>query len=63
MSGLTFEFGREPVDPDIIVDGKTPESEHRLYGSENPLLVARRRAYELKLEMEALDYSLDSIEI
>jgi len=63
MSGLTWTFGREPVDPSTLVDGRTPESEPNPTGNENPLLVARRRAYELKRELEEFDYSLESLDV
>ncbi len=63
MSGLNWTFGREPVDPSTLVDGRTPESEPKPTGNENPLLTARRRAYELKRELEACDYSIDSLDV
>lgn len=62
MSGLDWTFGREPADPETLVDGRTPESEPKPSGDENPLLVARRRAYELKRDIAACDYSIDSMD-
>ncbi len=60
---MNWQYGREPVDPSIMIDGKTPESDHRLYGSENPLLIERRRKYEEKRDLDACDYSLDSLDV
>jgi len=63
MSMERWQYGRDPIDPEILVNGRAPESEHRLTGEENPRLCEMRRDFEFMRDLNSCDYSLDSIEI